>query len=84
MSWPDAQFLPAAFPRLQRLHLSRNSISSLSLPSDSVQKWNSLQLLIVENNVIETWSDVSHLAPLPSLVRLSLCGNPVAGAFIRQ
>jgi Leucine-rich repeat (LRR) protein len=82
MSWPDAQFLPAAFPRLQRLHLSRNSISSLSLASGSVQRWFGLQLLIVENNVIESWSDVAHLAPLPSLVRLSLCGNPVAGAHV--
>lgn len=37
-------------------------------------------MLILENNLVTTWSDVAHLAPLPSLARLSLCGNPVAGA----
>jgi hypothetical protein len=78
-SWSDAQFLPVAFPRLQRLHLSRNRIASLPIESERLQRWGGLQLLILENNLIETWSGVAQLAPLPSLVRLSLCGNPVSG-----
>lgn len=76
-SWSDAQFLPVAFPRLQRLHLSRNRITSLPIEGERLQRWNGLQLLILENNLIETWSGVAPLAPLPSLARLSLCGNPI-------
>jgi hypothetical protein len=79
-SWSDAQFLPVAFPRLQRLHLSRNGIASLPIPEGQhLHRWNGLQLLILENNLVKTWSDVAFLAPLPSLVRLSLCGNPLSG-----
>ena len=64
---------------MQRLHLSRNRISTLPIEGERLQRWSGLQMLILENNLVTTWSDIGHLAPLPSLARLSLCGNPVAG-----
>jgi hypothetical protein len=45
-----------------------------------LQRWAGLELLILEYNFIKTWSDIAFLAPLTSLVRLSLCGNPLSGA----
>ncbi len=78
-SWSDAQFLPIAFPSLQRLHLCRNRIETFPIPHDHLQRWSGLQLLIIENNLVGSWSGIAALAPLPSLVRLSLCGNPVSG-----
>lgn len=87
LSWKQVEKLKRSLPTLEELHLGGNrlrtieplgedeSVSSVSPPSIFVKGFDSLQLLSLEGNEIESWEEVAKLSWLTRLEQLHLSNN---------
>lgn len=87
LSWKQVEKLKRSLPTLEELHLGGNrlrtieplgedeSVSSVSPPSIFVEGFDSLQLLSLEGNEIESWEEVAKLSRLTRLEQLHLSNN---------
>mmetsp|Transcript_22754 Transcript_22754/g.74074 ORF Transcript_22754/g.74074 Transcript_22754/m.74074 type:complete len:541 (-) Transcript_22754:239-1861(-) len=67
----------AQLPRLARLHLNRNGLTSVSAPA-AEGEFASLRVLLLADNAVEGWPSVDALDCFPALEETRLTGNPVA------
>jgi Leucine-rich repeat (LRR) protein len=64
------------FQNLKKIDLSDNSLISLP-PGNVLQGLTHLKFLYLHNNNIQNWTDVQSLTQLPSIMHITLFGNPV-------
>jgi Leucine-rich repeat (LRR) protein len=75
LAWPYAQKLGLCMPQLAELHVRANGITTLALTGAC--PFQNLTTLTLEDNGIETWAEVQHLASLPALQHLGLNKNKI-------
>lgn len=78
-SWGSCMTGLLSFPRMQRLILSSNRISSIDTPPSSPRPILSISALSLSGNLVKSWVDIDHLAIwFPSLCSLHFANNPLA------
>ncbi|GKV12409.1 hypothetical protein SLEP1_g23551 [Rubroshorea leprosula] len=82
INWSQVEILEHSLPAIQELHLMGNLISTIQLASSStVQGFDSLRLLNLEDNCIADWNEILKLSQLKSLEQLYLNKNKLANIF---
>ncbi|KAK4486726.1 hypothetical protein RD792_006702 [Penstemon davidsonii] len=77
--WKQVEVLKDSLPHLEELHLMGNNIREITpVSATSVQGFNSLRLLNLENNCLATWDEIIKLSQLPSLEQLLLNNNDLS------
>jgi Leucine-rich repeat (LRR) protein len=76
LSWRDIADLYVYFPSIQEIHAGHNAISSLqsSIPINTFQ---TLKVIDLEHNSIDSWEEVLLLGSLPSLENLNVAYNKI-------
>lgn len=77
LSWVDTVSLAPQMPLLAELHVAGNGISSLAADSPLPEAFPVLQQLDLDANRISDWAEVSRLADLPCLAKLTLSANQI-------
>ncbi|PON49534.1 CAP Gly-rich domain containing protein [Parasponia andersonii] len=82
VNWTKIEILKDALPAIEELHLMGNSISTID-PSSSftVQGFDSLRLLNLEDNCVADWKEILKLSLLRSLEQLHLNKNNLSLVF---
>ncbi|XP_047342032.1 tubulin-folding cofactor E [Impatiens glandulifera] len=77
LSWTEVETLEHSLPTLEELHLRGNKLSSIKSipPSITVQGFDSLLLLNLEDNCISDWNEILKLSQLRRLEQLYLNKN---------
>uniref|UniRef100_A0A5B7B8U5 CAP-Gly domain-containing protein n=1 Tax=Davidia involucrata TaxID=16924 RepID=A0A5B7B8U5_DAVIN len=76
IKWMQVEILKQSLPAIEELHLMGNKLGAITPTSPiTVQGFDSLQLLNLEDNCISDWDDISKLSQLRSLEQLHLNKN---------
>ncbi|XAR59329.1 hypothetical protein NMG60_11015126 [Bertholletia excelsa] len=76
ISWIQVEILKLSLPTIEELHLMGNKLSTITTSSSiSVQGFDFLKLLNLEDNCITDWNEVLRLSQLRSLEQLYLNKN---------
>ncbi|XP_062091919.1 tubulin-folding cofactor E [Humulus lupulus] len=76
VNWTKVEILKHSLPAIEELHLMGNSINTIDPPSSfTVQGFDSLRLLNLEDNCIADWKEIMKLSLLKSLEQLHLNKN---------
>ncbi|KAF4368022.1 hypothetical protein F8388_002633 [Cannabis sativa] len=76
VNWTKVEILKTSLPAIEELHLMGNSISTIDPPASfTVQGFDSLRLLNLEDNSIADWKEIIKLSLLRSLEQLHLNKN---------
>eukprot|EP00002_Diphylleia_rotans_P018844 TRINITY_DN3648_c0_g1_i1.p1 TRINITY_DN3648_c0_g1~~TRINITY_DN3648_c0_g1_i1.p1 ORF type:complete len:550 (-),score=131.60 TRINITY_DN3648_c0_g1_i1:141-1790(-) len=79
LHWADILKLERSVPLLEEIHVCDNHIDSIRIPplldGQSLQRFQNLRILDLENNMIQDWDDVWSFSSLPRLERLLLSNN---------
>uniref|UniRef100_A0A803QVD7 CAP-Gly domain-containing protein n=1 Tax=Cannabis sativa TaxID=3483 RepID=A0A803QVD7_CANSA len=76
VNWTKVEILKTSLPAIEELHLMGNSISTIDPPASfTVQGFDSLRLLNLEDNSIADWKEIMKLSLLRSLEQLHLNKN---------
>lgn len=70
LNWCNVLKLSEIFPNIEELRVPHNSITNLEAPKED--SFYNLQLLDLENNRIEEWSEILKLCHIPLLNHLIL------------
>ncbi|PON42013.1 CAP Gly-rich domain containing protein [Trema orientale] len=82
VNWTKVEILKNALPAVEELHLMGNSISTIDpYSSFTVQGFDSLRLLNLEDNCIADWKEILKLSLLRSLEQLHLNKNNLSLVF---
>ncbi|KAL5569494.1 hypothetical protein UlMin_026069 [Ulmus minor] len=82
INWEKLEILKHSFPELEELHLMGNNISIIQPQSPlTVQGFDSLRLLNLEDNCIADWNEILKLSLLRSLEQLHLNKNKLNHIF---
>ncbi|KAH9323023.1 hypothetical protein KI387_017662 [Taxus chinensis] len=96
IAWEQVEKLKESLPTIEELHLGGNklrtiepsveesSFGSVSSPSTFVQGFDSLRLLSLEGNEIESWEEIVKLSHLARLEQLHLNKNMIKHVFYPQ
>lgn len=96
ITWKQVERLKKSLPVLEELHLGGNRLrtieplgedtsgSSVSSPGMFVQGFDSLKLLSLEGNGIESWEEIAKLSQLTRLEQLHLSNNMLKNIFYLQ
>jgi len=80
--WHQIEALGRALPKLQKLHVSQNSLVEIRRSGDAFPE---LKSLLVGENALDSWRSVDALDSFPKLEEVRLSGNPLAdGALARH
>ncbi|XP_010246137.1 PREDICTED: tubulin-folding cofactor E isoform X2 [Nelumbo nucifera] len=82
ITWAQVEILKQSLPAIEELHLMGNKLRTL-MPASSnyVQGFNSLRLLNLEDNFIDTWDEILKLSRLKRLEQLHLNKNNLKNIF---
>ncbi|KAF5936840.1 hypothetical protein HYC85_024346 [Camellia sinensis] len=76
VNWEQVEILEQSLPVIEELHLMGNKIREITrTSSNTVQGFNSLRLLNLEDNCIADWKEILKLSQLRSLLQLHLNKN---------
>ncbi|PPR94868.1 hypothetical protein GOBAR_AA25802 [Gossypium barbadense] len=82
INWSQVEILEHSLPVIEELHLMGNNISSIKPTSSStVQGFDSLRLLNLEDNCLAEWDEILKLSQLKSLEQLYLNKNKLTCIF---
>lgn len=70
LNWSNVLKLSKIFPNVEELRVPHNSITSIEIEEEN--SFSNLQLLDLENNLIEEWSEILKLCHIPLLNHLIL------------
>ncbi|XVE60722.1 hypothetical protein DITRI_Ditri05aG0150900 [Diplodiscus trichospermus] len=76
INWSQVEILEHSLPVIEELHLMGNNISTIKpISSSTVQGFDSLRLLNLEDNCLDEWNEILKLSQLKSLEQLYLSKN---------
>ncbi|KAL4325721.1 hypothetical protein GQ457_11G011090 [Hibiscus cannabinus] len=82
INWSQVEILEHSLPVIEELHLMGNKISAIKPTSSStVQGFDSLRLLNLEDNCLTDWNEILKLSQLKSLEQLYLNKNKLNSIF---
>ncbi|ERM99679.1 tubulin-folding cofactor E [Amborella trichopoda] len=82
ITWKQVEILKHSLPALEELHLLSNQLESIELSTGKkVQGFDSLRILNLEDNCINTWDAVLKLSQLRSLEQLHLNKNSLKDIY---
>ncbi|KAF3434118.1 hypothetical protein FNV43_RR25221 [Rhamnella rubrinervis] len=82
LKWKEVEILKHSLPAVEELHLMGNYISTIEPASSfTVQGFDSLRLLNLEDNCIADWKEIFKLSQLRSLEQLHLNKNELSCIF---
>ncbi|GMJ11703.1 PFIFFERLING, TUBULIN-FOLDING COFACTOR E [Hibiscus trionum] len=82
INWSQVEILEHSLPVIEELHLMGNKISAIKPTSSStVQGFDSLRLLNLEDNCLTEWNEILKLSQLKSLEQLYLNKNKLNSIF---
>ncbi|CAN1855253.1 Tubulin-folding cofactor E [Linum perenne] len=82
VKWTQVEELEHLLPVIEELHLMGNGISEIKVAtSSSVQRFESLRLLNLEDNCIAEWGEIIKISMLRSLEHLQLNKNNLKSVF---
>ncbi|CAN0928032.1 Tubulin-folding cofactor E [Linum grandiflorum] len=81
VKWTQVEELEHLLPVIEELHLMGNGISEIKATSSSVQRFDSLRLLNLEDNCIAEWDEIITISMLRSLEHLQLNKNRLKNVF---
>ncbi|CAN1855256.1 Tubulin-folding cofactor E [Linum perenne] len=81
VKWTQVEELEHLLPVIEELHLMGNGISEIKATSSSVQRFESLRLLNLEDNCIAEWGEIIKISMLRSLEHLQLNKNNLKSVF---
>ena len=76
--WKTAMSVTSKIQGLAELHMAGNSIRDLQC-EDIIASVGKVEVLHLEDNLIQDWSEVKKLSKLPRLRKLNLSGNLLTG-----
>ncbi|KAH7841044.1 hypothetical protein Vadar_024881 [Vaccinium darrowii] len=78
IKWMQVEMLKCSLPAIEELHLMGNNLNAITPPSsDTVQGFDSLRILNLEDNCIADWNEILKLCQLKSLEQLHLNKNSI-------
>ena len=75
LSWENTVSRSFQMPALTELHIASNGISTLRTDYSLCEAFPVLELLDLDNNGIQTWSEIWRLSDLPNLTKLTMNHN---------
>jgi len=84
LGWTETVSIAQHMPTLHELHVASNSIVSLEAASPLPEAFPSLEMLDVDSNRIQDWSEILRLAQLPCLQKLTVSGNELSAISVEQ
>ncbi|OMO81652.1 hypothetical protein CCACVL1_12327 [Corchorus capsularis] len=82
INWSQVEILERSLPAIEELHLRGNNLSTIKTTSSpTVEGFDSLRLLNLEDNCIAEWTEILKLSQLKSLEQLYLNKNKLTSIF---